>query len=925
MTDTFLQQTARSIIEKIEWQQLSRTTLVLPSHRAGLVVEEELLRLQQERKQQTVWAPRVRTLTQLQDELSPLYTEDELLTIVRLYKLYLQYPISNLQSDPMSLDLFYGWGRQMLADFTNIDASMPAEQVPNFFDNTIAAHELGQLQLDEEILSRLRALVCPVEGSFRADDRSIKAQYESLWRQLYTLYTGLRTQMQAEQKGYTGMRQRAVIEHWNDESVQQQIAGRTYIFIGFNYLLPVERELMEHLRDAGQARFYWDFVADFPTNTKAFSFAQLNSGILGSELPAREWGTPRDVTVLSCTSREGQAQYVHRWLQENYTAKGQKVGVVICDESLLESVIYTIPAITLEGETEPVPINITKGFPLRNTHIYARALGWLYDKARGDAEQMVQPEIIDQLLQALNLEASENADLSETADRDTLNWKDLLIMESEYQVRKVLNQMRLLLANGLGDVPFSLKLLRLLLRRTMENVTMPFHGEPVTDIQIMGVLETRLLDFDKLLILNVEEGVLPQQQADCSFIPFYLRKAYHMQTSDEKATIYAYNFFRLLSRAGHSTLMFTSVDGAENSKGMSRFIMQILISPNQFNVLKKRLSEPSVLTEIDDTRFDIEGVSLLSILEKDAGGVLCDTVKHKPYILSPSAINTYIGCPRKFCRRYIQHLKEPEKKEKQFSPLTLGTFVHDAMDYLYKTHLLNGKTLPARVLPEEIDQLLANEVTLEQALAKAYENTIYLPEEHKAERPVILQYMRHILERDRADAENGLQIVLLEKDRRFPLAYKDYTVYTGGRIDRLDIIGEGASKVMRVVDYKSGAYKAEVMGTNRADLMNTKDARYIRQTFIYSHAVMNHDKPAEALEPNLFFCSRPLIEQQTTVTLDEQPIHDYNAVQAEFYAALKEKVEEILNATSFPPCEPDACDASCPFLDACRRKVRRFE
>ena len=162
--ETFLQQVARSIIDRMDWKQLSRTTLVLPSHRAGLVLKNELLCLQKERHAQAVWAPTVQTLTQLQDSLSPLYPEDELYTIVRLYKLYLSTFNFPLSTDPMSLDLFYGWGRQMLSDFTNVDASMPAEQVPNFFENTIAAHELSQWNLDPEVEERLRALINPISN-----------------------------------------------------------------------------------------------------------------------------------------------------------------------------------------------------------------------------------------------------------------------------------------------------------------------------------------------------------------------------------------------------------------------------------------------------------------------------------------------------------------------------------------------------------------------------------------------------------------------------------------------------------------------------------------------------------------------------------------------------------------------------------------
>ena len=490
--NSFLQHTAHSIMASMDWQQLSRTTFVLPSHRAGIVLKEELLRLQQAQQAQAVWAPQVQTLTQLQDYLSPLYAEDELFTVVRLYKHYRQLTEGN----SMSLGQFYNWGRQMLADFTNVDAAMPAEKVPNFFDNTIAAHELEQWKLDEDVEERLRSLFRGEGATVTEEENSVRAQYKVLWQQLYELYQSLHAELEAEQKGYPGMRQRAVITHWEDEQIQSKIAGRTYVFVGFNYLLPVERDLMLRLRDNGQAQFYWDFVQDFKTNTKAFSFAQLNAGILGNngnnQSPISNHKLP--VTVVSCVSKEAQAQYVHRWLQENYTVKGQKVGVVICDETMLEPVIYTLPAITLEGQTEPEPINITKGFPLRNTAIYARTLSWLYDRQRGEAEQVISPEFIDSLIAYLFPVTDDPS--SETETSSTLTWQELLILESHYQVRKVANQMRRLVTDGLGNVPFTLQLLRLLMRRTMESVTMPFHGEPVTDIQVMGVLETRLLDFD---------------------------------------------------------------------------------------------------------------------------------------------------------------------------------------------------------------------------------------------------------------------------------------------------------------------------------------------------------------------------------------------------------------------------------------------
>ena len=909
MKNSFLRNTAESIVQTIGWNQLSNATFVLPSHRAGLVLTNEILDLQAEQNIKALWSPKVYTLNQLLDSLSPLYAEDELPTIVRLYRHYRR--LSKGEKDLMPLDLFYGWGRRMLADFTNIDASMPARQVPDFFDNTIAAHELSQWQLDEDVMARLRTLL---SGGVQTEsnDESIRRQYEQLWHRLYELYLALREEMAAEQKGYNGMRYRAVIEQWESESIQAQIAGRTFIFVGFNYLLPVERELMSLLRDTGRALFYWDYVPDFKTNGKAFAFTRLNAGILGGAQNTEHRAlsdAPKDVTVVSCVSRESQAQYVHRWLQKNYTERGQKVGVVICDETMLESVIHTLPAITLPGEDQPEPINITKGFPLRNTAVYARTISWLYDKARGDAEQALSPGFIDELLSSLLPDPSDESDPDNPSD--SLTWKDLLILESEYQVRKIANQMRLLIVNGLGDIPVTLRLLRLLFRRAMESVTMPFHGEPVTDIQVMGVLETRLLDFDKLLLLHVEEGIIPQRQNDASFIPFYLRKAYHMQTSDEKATIYAYNFFRLLSRAGHSTILFTTAESSEGGKGMSRFIMQMLVSP-EFNVQKVQMREPGILA-----RTVIEEATL-------------DQPAPLPEHLSPSALNTYISCPLCYYRQYIEHLHPCEEEDVLFEANTLGSFVHHAMQYIYTEYLGCDNTRPVRVTPEAIEAIRTDEAKLQEALAEAYrrmEN--YIPEHHSGENVIILGYINNILLRDREDAKVGLQIYKLEQPCYFPLSIEGRgQVRMGGIIDRLDIYGPEGNETLRVIDYKSGSYNdtthAKKMSSSWADIMDSEDKGYVRQTLIYSHAVMTHENTGKPIEPHLYFCRRKLTEINTGIEVEEAPVTDYREIQSAFTDALREKVTQLVHATSFPPCEEDKCPPYCPFFILCGRKPKDF-
>lgn len=948
MDNSFLQQTAQTIVAQNNWSALEHITLVLPSHRAGVVLKDEIMRIQKAQGEKAIWAPTVTTLTQLQDALSPLHAEDELVTIVRLYKHYLR--VTNDPSNVMPLDMFYGWGRQMIADFTNVDVSMVQDEVPNFFENTIAAHELSEWHLDDELKERLQALIRTEEDTRIVSSHSVQEQYEQLWKNLYTLYTALREEMLAEQKGYSGMRQRAVIEQWETDTIQEQIAQQYYFFVGFNYLLPAELELMKRLRDANKASFFWDLVSDFSTNKKAFSFAQQNSQILGSSSSHRQWGEAKEVTAITCASKEAQAQYVHQWLKENYTAPGQKIGVVICDEAMLEPIIYALPAITLPGEDKPAPINITKGYPLRNTDIYARAIQWLYNQPKEVTNQSAQVETIDQLIAFLFEQPKGAQEIADVEEEEALTWQELLVLESEYQVRTILNKVKQIVSDGVGELDLSYKMLRLLIRRMMESVSMPFNGEPITDIQVMGVLETRMLDFDKLLLLNVEEGIVPQHQADHSFIPYYLRKAYHMQTPDERATIYAYNFFRLISRAQQTTMLFGAAGTGGAGKGMSRFIMQMLVSP-QFIVKKEQLNEPNTVQYAEQKPIE-ETRSLLSTLQVVDGKVL--RLSGKPYKLSPSALNTYITCPKSFYYQYVLGFKTKDTKpEVVFEANTLGSFVHHVMEYLYKTYLGCDGTAPKRVTVEQI-ATLDDAHKLSEALNYAYEKmneewekeyheaNHYDKNLHKAENKVIYEYVRNILKKDQDDASKySLSIYGLEMKKEISLPIEEVgDICIGGIIDRLDFISEDDEKKLRVIDYKSGVYGDDThkkkMTATWEELMTDKNKGYVRQTMMYSYAVEQSLKEESGkwkveslesrVEPHLYFCSKNLLSDKmnTSIELEGEMISNFSKLSEQFEQQLTSKAKELLTTTEFPQCEEGECPPYCEFFKLCNRKPNEF-
>ena len=967
--DSFLHQTAQDIVNHYSWEGLRDVTLVFPSRRAGLVLKNELKQLQREQQPTPVFLPTITTLSELFDTLSPLQQEDELRLICRLFRIY-----KEVTGEQITLDLFYGWGRQIISDFNNIDKAVPQNEVKAFFENTIAARELEQVKLDEETTARLKDLLRQSGARNDYHEESVQAKYDALWRNLYTIYLRLNEQLQSEGKGYEGARMRAALEQIDERiaecenrqlkevrSIGRTIAaeenGLCYCFIGFNYLLRVEKELMRWFRDHRNGRFYWDYVADFQTNTKAFAFVEQHIRDLGNATEPMAWTQPKPIEVIATTTGNAQAQYVAPWLQTHYTKQGERTAVVICDEGMLEPVIYALPALVLSGANEPAPINITKGFPLANTKVYAQVIQVLEQqtiKNTGDAG--VSPAgtphnevlaILDLLLQTLD-ENQKSPCKGDLEGREGLNnWHTLLLRESVYQLRCAINRFRQLTSDPLlREAITSLPLLRNLLVHFLSGISLPFNGEPITDIQVMGVLETRMLDFDNLLLLNVEEGVVPQQQADLSFIPYYLRKSYHMPTKDEGATVYAYNFFRLMARAKHVTLLFSEAETAMGRKTMSRFIMQMMVNPKHFTIRKRTLSEQGTKSQEPGTKSqeprqnstDPENSETKVISPSSC--VLHPSSKESPSpcilhpssftSLSPSAINTYIECRRKFYWQYVEHLRQVEPDTLIFASNTLGTFVHQVMEDLYKPRL--NTLLDVGWL----EQTANDNALLKETLRQAYEEVSkksgveYHFDRHPMENIVIIEFVKNILRRDKQDAQDhGLTILLTEEKHYFMLD----GVNIGGSIDRMDKLGDR----VRIVDYKTGAYDAKRLDTTWNDLLESHDARYVLQTLIYSEAALQDNTKRNSstsqfsnlqtfkfsnlqLTPHLYFTQKNLSQTDGMVKIDGVAVENYLNIRDEFLARLQKKVSDIKSDTEFPMVAEDQCKSYCPFRLLCHRE-----
>lgn len=942
MKNGFLQHTAASIVSRFGWDKLQQLTLVFPSRRAGIVLKEALKEMQKEQHSAPVLLPNITTLNDVFDSLSPLYKEDELLLIFRMYHIY-----ADVVGKPISPDIFYGWGQQLLADFNNIEKSITSdEEIGRFFANTVEAKQLEELEIDEEVQKRLNDLLR--EHNMSDSDGSIRQSYTLLWQNMYTIYQRLNAELNAEQKGYEGMRMRRVITDWSN--LHEHYDNRTFIFIGFNYLMPIEKELMRLLYDQKQAYFYWDYMDDFEANEKAYSFIKQHiNDFQNATLSHAEQWTKRPISLISATSANAQAQYAGQWLRKKYTHKGQSTAIVICDEQMLEPVIYALSPITPQGSGEPELVNITKGFPLSGTQIYADVMTYLADRHHDCKEGETYGDLLLRLIEAVITPAEQAARKTAQDDpKQEESWQWLLIQESLYQTRLIINQLHRILqdpAMAIGQM--SLHLLRTLLQRCLSSVSLPFHGEPITDIQVMGVLETRLLDFENLLLLNVEEGIVPQKQSDFSFIPYYLRKAYHIQTREESASVYAYNFFRLLSRADDTTLIFSESATQMGHKTMSRFVMQMLVNPKQFEITKYTLTENNHLRLTPLLNLSNNQQNLLSNLKIGSTGKL-QYENGGTFTLSPSAINTYIGCKRHFYLQYILDIRHEDPETLIFAKNTLGSFVHSAMEHIYKDMINCSPERNTLIDAEVLKQIKNTPATIEKALDAAYtaqnqeyakhhqdDPQHYIKEAHPMENEVIKGFIANILERDIEDAEKrGLRIRLLEQKRYFDIDLDDDlgTVQVGGTIDRLDMLGD---EIMRVVDYKSGSYSEKKLSTTWDKLLTDKDAKYILQTFIYSEAVEQNDHKNDStkLQPTLYYPQRKLTSNntQTCVAIGEKKgmeVSDYcsESVREQFVPLLTEKVKEILTTTDFPQVEKENdCGALyCPFLQICDRHPVSF-
>lgn len=963
---TFLQLVAQDLYQKIG-NDLSRVAIVFPNKRASLFFNEYLA-MQSDRP---IWSPAYVSISELFRQLSPWKSGDPIRLVCELYKVFREETRSE-----ETLDDFYFWGELLISDFDDVDKNLV--DADRLFSNL---QDLKNIMDDYDFLdSEQEEAIRQFFQNFSIERRTqLKEKFISLWDKLGDIYHHYRRNLEELGIAYEGMMYRYVMEELQSDKLKYE----HYVFVGFNVLNKVETKFFERLREAGKALFYWDYDVFYtrlprentpPYTHEAGEFILRNLKIFPNELPEAVFDTlrkPKNVRFISAPTENAQARYLPEWIRsvtkrdlQETPVKEKENAVVLCNEALLLPVLHSIPP-------EVKNVNITMGFPLAQTPVYSfvsalielQTTGYRRDTGRYQyeavqsvlkhpytrqlstsaeslekqltrdnrffplpselkqdifLEQIFTPKTgISALCQYLTEMLREVAVLYRQ-EQETDDIFNQLYRESLFKSYTLINRLLNLIDNG--ELNIQIDTLRRLLCRLLATSNIPFHGEPAIGMQVMGVLETRNLDFRNLIMLSLNEGQLPKAGGDSSFIPYNLRKAFGMTTIEHKNALYAYYFYRLIQRAENVTLLYNTASEGLNRGEMSRFMLQFLVeSPHSISreYLEARQS-PQSGREI---RVEKTPEIITRMYER------YDVNRHPRSLFSPSALNTYLDCRLKFYYRYVADLKAPDEVSAEIDSALFGTIFHRAAELVYKDLTANGK----EIRKEDLDQVLRNDIKLQNYVDIAFKEEFF----HVAltEKPeyngtqlinakVITSYLRQLLRNDLQYAPffmEGMEKKVTEIIE-IETSQGKLALNIGGTIDRID----SKDDTLRIVDYKTGG--SPKTPENIKQLFTPADGRpnYIFQTFLYASIMCR--KQSLKVAPSLLYIHRAASETYSPVIemgearQPKMPVNNFAFYEDEFRERLQTLLQEIYNPEeAFTQTEDTKKCEFCDFRELCRR------
>lgn len=957
---SFLKEVTSSLLEK-HGEEISQLTIVFPNRRAGIFFSNYLNSL----VTKPMISPEIITISELFSAISSYHVPDKLSLIFRLYKVY-----RDLTGSEELFDDFYYWGGMLIGDFDQVD-----KYLVNARDLFTNITELKEIDSRFSILQpENKELLENFWKTLSNDDKSHNQQeFIRLWKDLAGVYEKFRSALHTEGLAYEGMLYRDVVELIINNDISL-FKDKQYAFVGFNALNRCEEELFDHLLKSGKAVFFWDYDNYYLNDQEqeAGLFLRKNMIRYPQETiicqPDSLTSTSKSMKVINIASQIGQAQVAGDELYRLCNSKGKfrfdDTAVVLCDEELLLPVISALPA-------EIDKINITMGFPMNLTPVFSlvNQLIDLQKNCRRESDQ--QTFYHKNVLSILNhqlvvtIEPAQSKELSdfimknnviylsrkELARNDLfclifsspqsipdrleyfltilksifLYWEKNETIENsivyrEYLFRAYLavNNLKELMVNdgprilGREDFMSAYTFLRILLQY-LGDLTIPFEGEPIEGLQIMGILETRALDFKNVILLSMNDGVMPKISSSGSFIPYNLRRAFGLPTLEEQNAMYAYYFYRLLQRAEDVTFVYNSGANGLVTGEKSRYLYQLQME-SPFNV-----SESTVV-------YKMESVIAQPITINKDEKVLASLNKYLEgeSILSPTALDKYLNCSLQFYFRYVAGIKESDEISEEVDALIFGLLFHTAMENLYLPRV--GKVLDKESILAMINDSELIEKTILDAFRKVYFKGI--GEGEKIELlgknwlifEIVRKYVLQILALDQKRAPFQIEGLERKVSTLVSINESSQKVLIGGTIDRIDRLDD----CLQILDYKTG--KAELsfpMLISLFDKENKIRNKAAFQTLVYSYILYQNLPGEKSIKPGIYNL-RGIFEEDYDASLKSkengnQPV-DFVSIVSQFEEEFVKLLEEIFNPNI--PFEQTTIQENCsfcPYKQICRR------
>lgn len=954
----FLYQVASLFYEK--WgAEVSRLAFVFPNRRTGLFFQKYL----SEVADTPLFSPTILTINDLFIQLSGKQSADRISMLFTLYDIYIRQSGST-----ETFDEFLYWGEMLLNDFDDIDKYMANARM--LFSNVT---DLREIENDFDFLSdeQIAAIRSFWSSFYPRGDTPNQQQFLAVWQVLYDLYEEFRATLAAEGKGYEGMIFREVVESM-ERGESPDLPYERIVFVGLNALSVSEERFLAQLQKREIADFYWDYVSDKVTDpdNKASYFVSRNLKSFPSsmKLPPEE-KVKTEIEVIGIPSGIGQAKHVYTLLSdwckeaEMSSEEALRTAVILPDEHLLIPVLNAIPE-------QIRRINVTMGYPLAGTpvaslieyilalqknvrYIDRNPLFYFRDVLPVLNHRYIlstSPEIISSLVKEITennkiyishtelgktplleilftpvtgVEAFSDylikvleelnkvmSALSDEEEEDAPQRTNDLEQEFIFHYFTTVNRMKEVMKDA--RIEMKIDTFFRLLKRVTDTITIPFHGEPLSGLQIMGVLETRALDFDRLIILSMNEGIFPQRKAANSFIPYNLRRGFGLPTYEHQDSVWAYHFYRLIERASHVSLLYDTRSNGLQTGEVSRFVHQLHYHyevPMRDKLVVYNVSSSKTPPLAVPKREDI--MRRLDAYRKGGSKAI-----------SASAINTYLDCPLKFYFSVVEGIREEEEVSETIESDVFGSILHKVMEELYKP--FQGKMVTVDLLKA----IRKDTALLTGAIARAFASEFFKTEvvrsltgQNYLIGEMIRKYVEKILERD----GKLTPFVYIESERKINglISLSDHSeIRLKGFIDRVDEVLDA----IRIIDYKSGSGTTTFSSIESLFNKEEKDrAKAVMQVFMYcwmyAHFTENKGK---TIQPGIYYV-RSLFSDPFDPSVyhriergKSEKVEDFSGYAQAFEEGLRGCLDEIFNPEiPFTQTPTGKACSYCPFKGIC--------